>query len=650
MNGHHGHAVVIRLHTVQIRVQGDLVQEPGQGGVLRVLLQKAQNVGLQFLHVFDAAPALHVLFLLQRPDVAGLVQDFIVKFRQGQRPSGPAQAVDQIGELCQLACGGFQGGEQIRVADDLVEGRPLLCRQLRHLVHSGRADAPCGRIDDAAEPQIVHGVIQHAQVGQHILDLGAVKELHAAHNFIGDGVALQSVFQCVGLGVHPVEDGGIPEVPSPVDPHEDVPGHEVCLVSLVKIGLYRHHVAAAVVRPEGLALPALVVLDDGVGGIQNVLGGAVILLQPNDPGVLVLLFKVQDIFDVGTPEAVDGLVIVTHHAEVPVSPGQQAGEEILQVVGVLILVHQHIPELFLVVVQHLRLRLQQRDGVVNDVVKVQGIGGAELLLIGGVDLGNAGIFPIVCGFRLLAEYLRPLVAVLGGADGGEDAADGEGLFVQILLLQNILDDPLGVIGIVDGEVLVKANAVNVPPQDADAGGVERGGPHIVGGGAKTGRQPLLQFSRRLIGEGDGDDLPWPGGVHGTEPVDPANLVTVWSIREVLQKVQILLRGPVGDLVAVAAPAIGQQVVDPLDQHRGLAAARPRQQQERSLGGHGPLTLHGVQPGQIPGDHRFPGGHIPLFKVSHTVLRSLCFLKLTSILRQKAVAVNGGTADFSVSVL
>ena len=650
MNGHHGHTVVIRLHTVQIRVQGDLVQEPGQGGVLRVLLQKAQNVGLQFLHVFDAAPALHVLFLLQRPDVAGLVQDFIVKFRQGQRPSGPAQAVDQIGELCQLACGGFQGGEQVRVADDLVERRPLLRRQLRHLVHSGRADAPCGRIDDAAEPQIVHGVIQHAQVGQHILDLRPVEELHAAYNFIGDGVALQGVFQCVGLGVHPVENGGVPEVPSPVDPHEDVPGHKVCLVPLVKIGLYRHHVAAAVVRPEGLALPALVVLDDGVGGIQNVLGGAVVLFQPNDPGVLVLLFKIQDILNVGPPETVDGLVIVTHHAEVPVSPGQQAGEEILQVVGVLILVHQHIPELFLVVVQHLRLRLQQRDGVVNDVVKVQGIGGAELLLIGGVDLGDPGIFPIVCGLRLFAEYLRPLVAVLGGADGGEDAADGEGLFVQILLLQNILDDPLGVIGIVDGEVLVKANAVNVPPQDADAGGVERGGPHIVGGGAKTGRQPLLQFSRRLIGEGDGDDLPWPGGVHGTEPVDPANLVTVWPIREVLQKAQILLRGPVGDLVAVAAPAIGQQVVDPLDQHRGLAAARPRQQQEGSLGGHGPLTLHGVQPGQIPGDHRFPGGHIPLFKISHTVLHSLCFLKLTSILRQKAATVNGGTADFSVSVL
>ena len=380
------------------------------------------------------------------------------------------------------------------------------------------------------------------------------------------------------------------------------------------------------------------------------LGGAVVLFQSDHPCVLVLLFKIQDILNVGPPETVDGLVIVTHHAEVPVSPGQQAGEEILQVVGVLILVHQHIPELFLVVAQHLRLRLQQRDGVVNDVVKVQGIGSAELLLIGGVDLGNAGIFPIVCCLRLFAEYLWPLVAVLGGADSGENAADGEGLFIQILLLQNVLDDPLGVIGIVNGEVLVKADAVNVPPQDTDAGGVEGGGPHIVGGGAKAGRQPLLQFSRRLIGEGDGDDLPGPGGVHGAEPMDPADLVTVRPVREVLQKIQILLRGPVGDLIAVAAPTVSQQVIDPLDQHRGLARPGARQQQEGALGGHGSLTLHRVQPGQIPGDHRFPGSHIPLFKISHTVLRSLCFLKLTSILRQKAVAVNGGTADFSVSVL
>ena len=40
--------------------------------------------------------------------------------------------------------------------------------------------------------------------------------------------------------------------------------------------------ACALVGPQGLALSALVAGDDMVGGVQNVAGGAVILLQTND--------------------------------------------------------------------------------------------------------------------------------------------------------------------------------------------------------------------------------------------------------------------------------------------------------------------------------------------------------------------------------
>ena len=218
------------------------------------------------------------------------------------------------------------------------------------------------------------------------------------------------------------------------------------------------------------------------------------------------------------------------------------------------------------------------------------------MLIGGVDLGDPGIFPIVCGFRLFPEYLRPLILVLGVADGGQDAPGREGLLLQVQLLQNVLDDPLGVVGVVDGEVLVESQPVDVPPQDAHTGGVEGGGPDVVGLRPQPGGQPVLQLPCRLVGEGDGDDLPGLGRVQGAEPPGPADVLLRGPIREVLQKVQILLRGPVGDLVAVAAPAIGQQVVDPLDQHRGLAAAGARQQQQRTLRGHGSLALHGVQPG------------------------------------------------------
>ena len=349
------------------------------------------------------------------------------------------------------------------------------------------------------------------------------------------------------------------------------------------------------------------------------LGGAVILLQADDPGILVLLFKIQDILDIGPPEAVDGLIVIAHHAEVPTAPRQQACEQILQMVCVLILVHQHVAELFLVIVQHLRLLLQQRYSVVDDVIKVQRVGRAEFLLIGGVNFSDAGHAPVIGGLRLFTEHLRPLVAVLGGADGREHTADGERFLVQILLLENVFHHPLGIVGIVNGEILVEADAVNVPPQDADAGRVERGGPDIVGGRPQPGRQTLLQLPRRLVGKRDGNDLPWAGHSHGAKPMGPLRLRLAGPLRELLQKREVLLRGPIRHLVAVAAPAIGQKVVNPLDEHGGLTAAGACQQQQRPLRGHGPLPLHGVQPGQIPGDDRLSGRRVALFKISHGVL-------------------------------
>ena len=77
---------------------------------------------------------------------------------------------------------------------------------------------------------------------------------------------------------------------------------------------------------------------------------------------------------------------------------------------------------------------------------------------------------------------------------------------------------------------------------------------------------------------------------------PADVLLRGPGGEALQKLKILFRGPGRHLFRIASPAVGQQVVHPLDQHRGLAAAGARQQQQRTLRGHGSLALHGVQPG------------------------------------------------------
>ena len=138
---------------------------------------------------------------------------------------------------------------------------------------------------------------------------------------------------------------------------EDSAGHEGRLIGL-GVGLPDENLAAVgVLGPEGLALAPLIVGNHLVGGLQNGLGGAVILLQPNHLSAGMLLFKVEDIFDSRAAEAINALIVVSHHAEILVAARQQRRKQVLEVVGVLVLVDQDVAELPLVVAADLLILL-----------------------------------------------------------------------------------------------------------------------------------------------------------------------------------------------------------------------------------------------------------------------------------------------------
>lgn len=59
-------------------------------------------------------------------------------------------------------------------------------------------------------------------------------------------------------------------------------------------------------------------------------------------------------------------IIVTHHAEVLVLSGQQLNEAELGRVGVLVLIHHNITEPFLIILQHLRIVLEQSTVFMSD--------------------------------------------------------------------------------------------------------------------------------------------------------------------------------------------------------------------------------------------------------------------------------------------
>ncbi|CNJ21991.1 Uncharacterised protein [Mycobacterium tuberculosis] len=154
--------------------------------------------------------------------------------------------------------------------------------------------------------------------------------------------------------------------------------------------------------PQLLGAAVGVAFNDRIRRGEDVLRGTVVLLQQDRVGVRVVLLEVRNIADVRATEGVNGLVGVTHDGQLRrghrvrvgaavsrrlrVSTDQFTHQLVLGVVGVLILVHEDVAELAAVVVRDFGELLQQEDGAVNQVVKVEGVGGAQTLRVDGVNL------------------------------------------------------------------------------------------------------------------------------------------------------------------------------------------------------------------------------------------------------------------------
>ena len=76
---------------------------------------------------------------------------------------------------------------------------------------------------------------------------------------------------------------------------------------------------------------------------------------------------------------------------------------------------------------------------------------------------------------------------------------------------HLLQEPELVVDAEDGEVGLEADQLGVAAQDLGADRVEGAEPlHALGHRADEGGDALLHLPRRLVGEGDGEDVEGPG--------------------------------------------------------------------------------------------------------------------------------------------
>ena len=242
-----------------------------------------------------------------------------------------------------------------------------------------------------------------------------------------------------------------------------------------------------------------------MGRVQDGLRGAVVLLELHDLAVGIVRLEIEDVAQVGAPPGVDALVVVADHRQVAVLGCQVTAEQVLGAVGVLVLVDVDLLPAALVLRQHVRVLLEQEHGAHQEVVEVDRVVLAELALIGLVHLRRR----LVVVVRRLpggGRHIGELVLAL--SDPGQHAGRAEALLVQVQPAQDRLDQRHLVGPVVDGEAPGEADGGAVAPQDPGADGVE-------GADGRLARRlladepgdPLAHLAGRLVGEGDGHDLP-----------------------------------------------------------------------------------------------------------------------------------------------
>src|SRR5690606_29856105 len=113
-------------------------------------------------------------------------------------------------------------------------------------------------------------------------------------------------------------------------------------------------------------------------------GGAIIAFQSNDGGAWEILFKAQDVIDLGAAPAIDRLVVVADAAEVRRALGQQAQPQILGNVGVLILINENVAETAVVLRQNVRVLHEKPEAFEKKIAEVGSIQLLQTRLIGRI--------------------------------------------------------------------------------------------------------------------------------------------------------------------------------------------------------------------------------------------------------------------------
>ena len=112
------------------------------------------------------------------------------------------------------------------------------------------------------------------------------------------------------------------------------------------------------------------------------------MLQFDDLASFEILFEIQNVPDVGAAETVDRLIVVSDHAQVSMTGGQQVDQLVLRMVGILIFINQNILKPRLIFAQDIGIFSKQAHRFKQNVIKIHAVGFFQFFLIKMINLSD----------------------------------------------------------------------------------------------------------------------------------------------------------------------------------------------------------------------------------------------------------------------
>ena len=390
------------------------------------------------------------------------------------------------------------------------------------LAGSGWSDT-VQHLHDTKAGHAIGGVLCPPERGQHVLDVGGLHKFQPAELNEGNVAAGELDLQHGAMVGGAEQDRLLLEGRAVLTIAQHRLDNEIHLPDVVGHRDQRRFCVCGAGGPQVLCEALARSADDGVGGGQDRLRGAVVLFQCDGPRCRSeLVREVEDVAHVGSPEAVDCLRIVAHNCE-PSPIGLETKEDrSLQGIGVLILIDQHMVEVLTHFNCELR-HLHELAPVEQQVVVIE-----HLLALLGLDIGLEQIAQRVLPFRAPRKLLQQhTLQGLAGihrtrVDGKAGGLEREALVLFGLshLVPHQVHQVGGVLPVMNGERRVEANGMCVSAQQAGTDGMESSGPadaHVRCGRAQRSLYDPLGAALHLGGgaarEGQQQDAPRVGPVH-----------------------------------------------------------------------------------------------------------------------------------------